>query len=423
MKLRLLIATFLASGITGTVVYADEISTAYFLPKAKIAASISQLLKACPATGSDEPLVVDTTSAIVVRYDPDPARPIRLTFPASGIFVGRSLELKLRENGTLESANAEVHGAGGAALAAIFKASAALLNAALPLAMGAQGRPLRNQEQLCVPEIATAVLEAAELRKTIAVADAKANGKGVDGADTRVEIADMKVRLSTLEEKLTLSTQAAVIVPTAIAGVTAANATVTTGIAGVQSEWQTELAPMDYTPWFGTRATANKLDKMKLPGRTGYFLKVAVAPEQLAAINSLPTSSGSQDHLSYVRSVPASVVVCTKGNKDCDSTLATASAFLPQVSPIFQLPLTGGVFANRIVSITMAESGAPTLISYKSQAELAEIATAVSGAAEAIEARRGDQEAERKRMLEETQTTLDILKAKKSLGDYLNTQN
>jgi hypothetical protein len=403
---------------------------AYFLPKAKIAASVSQLLKAFPEKASGEAPVIETTAAIRVRYDPDPARPVVLNLPRGNIFGGRSLDLKLREDGTLISANSEFSGAGGEAVAAIFKASAALLNAALPIVAGkavaafgaAKMGPLvaefeagrvptadetdrpRKEQLTCLPEIEKTVSEAAELRKTLAVAEAKADG----GISTPVDITDLKARLAALEEKLTLTAAAVVDVPT-----TGEKENV------FPAEWKTELAPFDYTKWFGTHASPAALKRINMPGRAGYIIKVTTIPALLAAIRDLPAADGSEDCLSCLMPVPGFVTVCSNTETDGDGTLASASAFLPQLSPVFRLPLTGGAFSNRIISLTLTESGTDSSISYKTQAELAGIAAAVSGAAEAMKARRDNEQAEQARALTGKKTEYDLLDTQKKIDDLL----
>lgn len=380
---------------------------AYFLPRTRAIVRVDQLIRRCPTADQHAPLIT-STAAVVDRAGPDPAAMIRVD-ASSGFLSGRTTKLVLRPDGTLISFNASTTGEGGAVLSSLIGAATTVASLAIgmppvglaPNSMVAQGLAWRRPPPPRF-ECTHAVRElVARMQEVEANLDAlRANiAQGTEAPGSAEVLAALTAELASLVDRLTLSTDPHIFDPAPEHFDAQGDGRPNAGTVAL-------LAPIDYTPWFGTNSDSLRgwLAERGVPG--GYGFRATVAPNRalLGALshgddsssdqaNPTPRGSRPTPYLYYRRPVPGTValVPCAQPavNGDCapDGTRPGQAASVqktvqfPQLSGLFSIRIgRGSLFGTRQAAAEFDAYGAPTALQYGSTAGGAEIAGVIDSA-------------------------------------------
>lgn len=391
----------------------------YFLPKARVAAAVTQQIIRCPANG--EPPIVETTIEIGSKTAPDPSLFVRVD-TSHGFLAERSTRLELRQDGTLTGFNASNEGQGGAVIASVISLAASvapmfvgLPPAPVPAVRGAVSPPAPRpplQGITCNAETASRIAERDRVSAEIAALRTRISA-GNEPPAAGLALTGLEAELERLIGRLTLAADGARF---DVARPAARQAPAPAPI---------HIAPIDYSPWFGARCETDPADR-GLPrrcgadGRAGYRrpeglfvgdrgFRASLAPN-MPLYRVLSQGDGSaapeQDqrvpatpYLVYLRPVPAAVAVepCKSvwTGRDCaiddspEASDATAqgTALLPQLSGFYSIRIgRGGLFGSQQAEASFDAQGAPTALEYGSSSGGAEIAAAIDAASAAAPA-------------------------------------
>lgn len=391
----------------------------YFLPKARVAAVVTQQIVRCPVDGA--PPVVATTIEIGSKTAADPDLFVRVD-TSHGFLAERSTRLELRQDGTLAAFNASNEGQGGAVIASVISLAASVA----PMFVGLPPAPAQPVRAMTVPPAAPPPLQGITCNAETAARIAERNHVAAAIAELRTRIAEgreppagglaltgLEAQLARLVDRLTLAAD----------GVRFDVARPARGQS--PAAIRLRVAPIDYSPWFGARCETDSAER-GLPhrcgpdGRSAYRkpdtlfvgdrgFRATLAPN-MALFRVLSRGDGSpapeQDqsvratpYLFYLRPVPAAVAVepCASAwtGQDCpiddspeagDAT-AQATALLPQLSGFYSIRIgRGGLFGSQQAKASFDAQGAPTALEYGSSSGGAEIAAVIDAAAAAAPA-------------------------------------
>ena len=359
----------------------------YYLPKAQVAAAVSQRLVRCEGKGDDAEIEVETTWTLKARAVPDYKRPITIDV-SSGFLAARTVGMKFNPDGTLVSINAKSTGQGGAVLASAIKLAGTLA----PLVAGAPVVTASGETpELCRSEIVALLERHAELAGRIDMIEAVI-AEGNASTTQKDLLALYRLRLLAIEDGLTitgpagnLSTQVAKLEPCKDGG-------------ECKPEGSAIIAKFDYSKWFLDPASSKK----DIPGSEhGFVVRwagSAAATESLARDKWSRWRDGDLKQLVYLRPVPAILIgmpcadapTAIRCTPDENSPHASASLefAIPQLSPRFALPVgSAGIFGSREVAASFDSWGRPTELTYGSDpgaTAIAETIDAVGATATSI---------------------------------------
>lgn len=369
-KAVLLTATALAVMTIASPGYAQSRTApselGYFLPRARIAATVQQIIRRCPADG--ELPRIETTIAIAERAGADPAAFVRVDLGGGGL-TARSTKFGLRPDGTLSAFNATSTGEAGQVLSAIVSLGATVAT------LGAGGiAPTffeRAPTLTCTEETAARVRRMAQVENDLANLRSRI-AQGHESAATAEALAGLTAELTELVNRLTLKTALAPFAP--------GSGDFQAPAAGSPRRLVRPIKAINYETWFVERGAPLQqgLAAARVLGINGFrasampdepMLAVLAGGDGSAAPANLPTR-----RFYYRRPVPVSVSVvpCLSPwtASDCppdENAAASAqkSVMLPQLSGIFSLPIgRSNLFGTRATSATFDEQGAPLTLEY-----------------------------------------------------------
>jgi len=346
----------------------------YYLPKAQIAAAVSQRLVRCERKkgvgGTEDEIEVETTWTLKARAMPDYGRPIAVDV-SSGFLASRTVGMKFNPDGTLVSINAKSTGQGGAVLASVIK----LAGTIAPIAVGVppmaiNGAAVAEVQPPCHKNINTLLERHAELAGRIDMIEA-AIAEGNVSTTQKDLLAVYRLRLLAIEKELTITRTAE--------GLNAQVACLKAYEKDPDCKPQGEvlIAAFGYENWFPNQAVSAK----DIPGsKYGFVVRWAGSAE---AAKSFDSDKGSRQRvddfkqLVYLRPVPAILIgtPCADLPKDNNCTpdensphvSASLEFALPQLSPPFALPVgSAGIFGSREVAASFDSWGRPTELTYGS---------------------------------------------------------
>jgi len=437
----------------------------YFLPKVKVAASVSQTLVGCPdvkeSAGDPHGLEILYDVQIVPKASPD--RPV-VVDGSGGFLVDRKTKITLAEDGTLKSFNGSSEGQGGPFLSSLVKVAATaygLSVAPLPTGPGTTTnanktfmKPPRNQVRRVVGYRLGCTTDTEKLVKKLTALDGEIAdletrvAQGTNSPASDALLRQRKAESVALAERLTITAQVA------LAPSPDGQASTLIGKSDPTKfdTWLTvlpieDLVPPNYQPPTKPSleaAIATYLGKQHptstLVGQHGYQLQIvpdaamqtwlgcgSAAGQKACSNLDREATPIRTRNLYYRRPVPATVKLialdqrCTKmpcpDPKD-DWTQGGAvsskqSIKLPQLSRLYTLPTGGGgIFGSRSVGAEFGGFGEPLMLSYERGSASGDVASVLSAGAEAAESID-------KARLEATTSRIDRIKARRELEDLL----
>ena len=353
----------------------------YFLPRTRIAATVQQIIRRCPADG--EPPRIETTVAIAERAGADASAFVRVDLGGGGL-TARTTKFGLRPDGTLSAFNATSTGEAGQVLSAIVSLGATVAT------LGAGGIAPTFVERAptltCTDETAARVRRMAQVENDLANLRSRI-AQGHESASTAEALAGLTAELTELVNRLTLKTALAPFAPAP---------------GDFQAPTPTEprrlvrsIKAINYETWFVERGAALRqgLAAARVLGLDGFRASATLDEPMFGVLSRGDGSAAPADlptrRFYYRRPVPVSVSVVpclspgTTAN-DCppdENAAASAqkSVMLPQLSGIFSLPIgRSNLFGTRVTSATFDEQGTPLTLEYGSTVGGPDMAAAIN---------------------------------------------
>ncbi|MCJ2188034.1 hypothetical protein MTR66_14560 [Novosphingobium sp. 2638] len=380
---------------------AKPISTFYYLPKVTASATVQQRIVTC--SSDPQGIEVVTTWVLKASANPDYADPVELDASA-GLFVDRTLDMKLSPEGMLKELNAKSANRTGEFITSVVKLAGTLapmvaglppIPAPMPTLSASfvnenkkYPNPVPIKTSLCNDTTLKRLEQQRNLIEDITKLEDDITA-GRAGAATIDQLARRRKALEAVHALLTLSAssdglekQFGSLTPCASKEHCKPSGSVNLRIASYDA-WFTEA---------GSRpASIIGADK-------GFLVKWAASSDAASALASAPgvynpptdkEKSRQGRELIYLRPVPATLVVGPRldAGDDFDPSPRARSAsgslnfVVPQLSPRFALPLgAGGIFGSRSVKGVFDGFGTPNELSYGSESG----ATAMASAADSF---------------------------------------
>jgi hypothetical protein len=317
---------------------------------------------------------VETTVAIAESTGADPSGFVRVDLSGGGL-TGRSTKLTLRPDGTLSAFNATSTGEAGQVLSAVISLGTTLAS------LGAGGPAVATTEPRlleCTDETAQLVARLDQVENDLRSLRASV-AQGHEPPAAVQALAGLTAELAAIVDRLTLSTQSAVLHPTRVDFPGARGSATREFVAHTPA-----IPAAHYAKWFGATAAEEALREARVLGREGFRLSIRPAGPMFDILGDGDGGAGPPTQpvqrtrrFFYRRPVPASVSVVpclepwpSQGSCTADPSPAASArktVLLPQLSGHFSLPIgRSNLFGTRTTSATFDERGAPLTLEYGS---------------------------------------------------------
>ena len=442
----------------------EPVEISYFLPKARVTASIDQTITECPPSAEDQAsgkgnskLRFSYSAAIAAKMVPD--RLVMLD-ASSAALVDRATTITFTEDGLLKTFNSKSTGQGGPLLVSLLKAGAVAASVAagpLPAAATAataftiggfksvqRTRTVTGYYLQCTTTAHQLLQNYKKIEADIAALEDMIVKGGVGIAQQSL-LPDKRAELVAAKAKLTQrSKPSAPLVPK---------------LKDDGSVIDTEILmpEADFAQWLEVVPVSRKIDGADpyveqsmptltqaiialegdvVPGQFGYVLNIKIDSQQQkwfsCSTATTPCSKSDADDstisgrdLVYRRPILAAAslaplhaacpsfpcALAPKGWTAAAQASANENVKLPQLSRLFRTPTGGGsIFGSRTVTAEFGTSGEPLSLGYERASSAKDIATVIDAGAGAATTIDGAQ-------LAATKTQIERLEAQKKLAE------